>query len=293
MNIETINFKHKQVNKGSAVIVFILVILLILIGLGTGAYFLFKEGIIEDPVESAIGNLVAKEFGSEFENVKVSITNREGIYMSGFVLDNSGQSKNFYTVFTGGVWRLVAVDNAVSCERLESLGFSSGTLSGCVNRYSNAKTVVSIVEESEVGDDEVEIIGIVSFVDPSGGSFSISSGGKSVVVSGGNGVEVGDTAVVVGTINDSSTVTASSVIDVGEEDDDLVEEINSNNSGGSTNNNNSNDEESGDDDNTKPGENTNIPEPQSSAGSGSDDDDEYNFNIWDLDEESLIRLRND
>lgn len=264
-------------SRGSAIIVFILVIVVFMLGGMVGVVFLISNDVIEDPVESSIGTLVAQKLGTDSREVKVSITHREGVYLTGDIIANLNDGLVFYAIFTGGVWRLVDVAKQVSCERLEALGFSGKGLSNCIKKHSSAKTVSEVIEENP--GESIDIIGIVSDIDPSTGDFVLSSGGADISVNTNqSNVEEGDVAVVQGIINDGIVI-ADSVEDVGEEDDDISSSLKK---GNSNNNNKDDDDNNGDGDS--------IDEPQVVEGSAGEVEIK---SIFDLNSEGALRLLND
>lgn len=261
-------------NKGSALTVFIFVVIVIIISGSIGGYFLFKQDIIEDPLEISISQIISQDLGVDVKDLKVSIANRDGIYTSGVATIDGDNVGYFYAVFTGGIWRLVDVGNDISCERLNSLGFEDETLDGCISKHASAKTVSQALEE-EVGND-VEVIAIVSSIDPSNGDISISSGGSDTTINpDSSNAEEGDVVIVEGTISEDGTIDADSATDVGEEDDDIVESIS-----------NDNDDEDEESDEVSESE---IEEPDTVI----IDDDSNDSSVFDRNLGEQIRIRND
>ncbi|MCB9805772.1 hypothetical protein H6775_01265 [Candidatus Nomurabacteria bacterium] len=268
-------------NKGSISLVIIIAVIIII--LGTASYFVFFKKDTFDPVnanlENSFSNLISENLNISKSDLDVKVTNRTGIYATGLVANkNDNASKYFYTIFTGNIWHLVAVENGTSCERLESLGFSGTGLNGCVRKHTNSKTVAEVLDSDEETDIS-SIIGTFDSYDPSGGII-ISSGGQSITVNvsntTANNAEVGDTVVITTTSDSSSSnITAQSVEDVGNDDDDIVEEL-------------SQEENFSNDSNSESNSDENIDEPETDPNY-----DEGGFNIFDLNQADLIKLKND
>lgn len=271
-------------NKGVLAINILIIVLVIISGVISYIFFISK-GKNFDPInlnlEDSISNLISEELNLKSDDLSVKVLNRDGVYAVGEVTDYRNQEKmNFYAVFVNSVWRLIEVDNDVSCEKLESLGFSEEGLYGCQKRYPDSKTVKEIVEDEETADLS-SIIGRLDSYDPSGDA-TISSGGESITVSFSGDiseVQIGDVVLVTvdnEKIEDTSltNITAKKIENL-EEDDDSSEELYQD----SIN-------DDGEDDYLDGGDIINEP-PTSS------DERDRGYNIFDLDQEYLIRLRND
>jgi|GEM_PF-3038020 len=209
------NFNTKK--NGSTLVTVISLISIALLG-AVGFYFLLKKDVVNESFESSISNLIKNNSGEVVDSNLVSVAYQEGIYANGIVKSNSGQNKYFYLVYTNGVWQLVNYGEAVSCERLSALGFSKEGIAGCVIVYNGSLTVADALTLSNSSSAEVTVIGEVDFVDPNLGTFSLSSGGKKIEAISANiqNVDVGDTVVVAGTI-DNSVITAKEITDLIEE----------------------------------------------------------------------------
>jgi len=247
---------------GSVIVIIVFVVSIILLG-AVGFYFLLKKDVESESFESSITNLIKNNSGEVIDSSLVSITHREGIYANGLVKNYSGQNKYFYLVYTNGVWQLVDYGEAVSCERLSALGFSKGGISGCVIAYNESLSAADALALSNSSSTEVTVIGLVDFVDPNLGTFSISSGGKKIEAISSNiqNVDVGDTVVVAGII-DNSVITATEITD-------LVEEKKTASSGSSKN------------------KDKNYKEPESAP-----EEVKYMY-LLDVNQADIVKLRND
>lgn len=254
------NFINKK--NGSTLVIVISVISIALLG-AVGFYFLLKKDVVNESFESSISNIIKNSSGDVIDEGAVSVMHRDGIYLNGVVNVNSEGDKYFYLIYTSGVWHLVDYGKSVSCERLSALGFSREGSGGCVSTYSGSISAAEALAIGENSSTTVSVIGVVGFVDPNLGTFSISSGGKTIETINNTSnnitenVSVGDTVVVVGTI-DNGVITPIEVVDLLEDKKTVPKD-----------------------------KNKVYKEPESSTG-----EIKYKF-LYDLNQDELIRLRND
>lgn len=255
--------KFNNIKNGSTLVIVISVISIALLG-AVGFYFLLKKDVVNESFESSISNLIKNSSGDIIDEGAVSVIHRDGIYLNGVVNFNSEGDKYFYLIYTSGVWHLVDYGKSVSCERLSALGFSKEGSGGCVSTYSGSLSAAEALAIGENGSTTtVSVIGVVGFVDPNLGTFSISSGGKTIETNNNKSnnasinVSVGDTVVVIGTVNDG-VITPIEVVDLVEDKKTVTKD-----------------------------KNKVYKEPESSTG-----EIKYKF-LYDLNQDELVRLRND
>lgn len=233
-----------QSQTGIAKVYAIIIVVLLLTGVVAGL-IIFANRTNEAPaIEDITSALQTDARTNGLVPSNIVLTKQVGLFARGTVVDErDGQTKTFYALKIGEVWRIVdVVTGPVSCERFTRIGFPADFIADCQLSFADAVTVAEIdatIDATFLAAAPLKVIGIVEDVSDEEGTITVSSGGEitTLPIQAGTDtttVSPGDTVVVtVEPIEAPNTIAApntsapnagvTNVTTIGSEDDELID----------------------------------------------------------------------